>query len=49
MSAGNGDVMVKLDNGQHFIRIHSAGNFKLDKEKSTEKTDGAVATIILLH
>ena len=31
-----------------FIRTDSAGNIKPDKEKSTEKIDGAVATIMAL-
>ena len=29
-----------------YIRTDPAGNVKADKEKSTEKIDGAVATII---
>ena len=29
-----------------FIRTDPAGNIKADKEKSTEKIDGAVATIM---
>ena len=32
-----------------FIRTDPAGNIKADKEKSTEKIDGAVATIMALH
>jgi phage terminase large subunit-like protein len=31
-----------------FIRSDPAGNIKPDKEKSTEKIDGAVATIMAL-
>ncbi len=31
-----------------FVRTDSAGNIKTDKEKSTEKIDGAVATIMAL-
>ena len=31
-----------------FIRTDPAGNTKLDKEKSTEKIDGVVATIMCL-
>ena len=31
-----------------FIRTDPAGNIKPDKEKSTEKIDGAVATIMAL-
>ena len=30
------------------IRLDPAGNIKADKEKSTEKIDGAVATIMAL-
>ncbi len=29
-----------------FFRTDSAGNIKADKEKSTEKIDGAIATIM---
>ena len=32
-----------------FIRTDSAGNIKEDKEKSTEKIDGAIARIMLLN
>ena len=31
-----------------FIRTDPAGNIKPDKEKSTEKIDGAIATIMAL-
>lgn len=31
-----------------FIRTDPAGNIKADKEKSTEKIDGAIATIMAL-
>lgn len=31
-----------------FIRTDLAGNIKPDKEKSTEKIDGAVATVMAL-
>ena len=31
-----------------FVRTDPAGNIKPDKEKSTEKIDGAVATIMAL-
>ena len=31
-----------------YIRTDPAGNIKADKEKSTEKIDGAVATIMAL-
>ena len=48
----------KIDNGGQpvlrwmmdniYIRTDPAGNIKPDKEKSTEKIDGAVATIMAL-
>ena len=31
-----------------FVRQDPAGNIKMDKEKSTEKIDGAVATVMAL-
>lgn len=31
-----------------FIRTDHAGNIKADKEKSTEKIDGVIATIMAL-
>lgn len=31
-----------------FVRQNPAGNIKMDKEKSTEKIDGAVATVMAL-
>ena len=36
----------KMDN--IFVKTDPAGNIKPDKEKSTEKIDGAVATIMAL-
>lgn len=36
-----------MDNS--FIRTDPAGSIKPDKEKSTEKIDGAVATIMALN
>ena len=38
--------MTTVDN--IFIRTDPAGNIKADKEKSTEKIDGAIATIMAL-
>ena len=35
-----------MDNA--FVRTDPAGNIKLDKEKSTEKIDGAVALVMAL-
>jgi len=43
---GNPVLRWMMDN--IFIRTDSAGNIKPDKEKSTEKIDGAVATIMAL-
>ena len=37
-----------FNRGAIFIRTDLAGNIKPDKEKSTEKIDGAVATIMAL-
>lgn len=39
-------VALVVDN--IFVRTDPAGNIKPDKEKSTEKIDGAVATIMAL-
>jgi hypothetical protein len=39
-----------LDDGQHLHpATDPAGNIKADKEKSTEKIDGAIATIMALR
>jgi phage terminase large subunit-like protein len=35
-----------MDNA--FVRTDPAGNLKIDKEKSTEKVDGAVALVMAL-
>lgn len=35
-----------MDDGQYFIQTDPAGNIKADKEKFTEKMDGALATIM---
>ena len=43
---GNPVLRWMMDN--IFIRIDPAGNIKADKEKSTEKIDGAIATIMAL-
>ena len=42
---GRGSTLM-MDN--IFIRTDPTGNIKADKEKSTEKIDGAVATIMAL-
>ncbi len=31
-----------------YVRTDPAGNIKMDKEKSTERIDGAVATVVAL-
>ena len=41
---GNPVIRWMMDN--IFIRTDPAGNIKADKEKSTEKIDGAIATIM---
>ena len=43
---GHPSVRWMMDN--IFIRTDPAGNIKADKEKSTEKIDGAIATIMAL-
>lgn len=43
---GNPVLRWMMDN--IFIRTDPAGNIKADKEKSTEKIDGAIATIMEL-
>jgi len=35
-----------MDNA--FVRTDPAGNLKIDKEKSTEKVDGAIALVMAL-
>lgn len=44
--AGHPVLRWMMDNV--FIRTDPAGNQKMDKEKSTEKIDGAVATVMAL-
>jgi len=43
---GNEPLRWMMDN--IFVRTDPAGNIKADKEKSTEKIDGAIATIMAL-
>ena len=38
-----------MDDGQHLHQDFLAGNIKLDKEKSTEKIDGMVGTVMALN
>ena len=44
--SGNPILMWMMDN--IFIRTDPTGNIKVDKEKSTEKIDGAIVTITAL-
>ena len=44
---GNAPLRWMMDN--IYIRTDPAGNIKPDKEKSTERIDGAVATIMALE
>lgn len=46
--AHNGHPVLRWNMDNIFIRRDPAGNIKPDKEKSTEKIDGAVATIMAL-
>ena len=46
--AHNGHPVLRWIMDNIFIRRDSAGNIKPDKEKSTEKIDGAVALIMAL-
>ena len=43
---GNAPLRWMMDN--IYVRTDPAGNIKPDKEKSTERIDGAVATIMAL-
>ena len=42
------DEMCKFAHRNAYVRTDPAGNIKLDKEKSTEKVDGAVALVMAL-
>ena len=44
----NGHPVLRWMMDNIFIRRDPAGNIKPDKEKSTEKIDGAVATVMAL-
>ena len=46
--AHNGHPVLRWNMDNIFIRTDPAGNIKADKEKSTEKIDGAIATIMAL-
>lgn len=43
-----GHPVLRWNMDNIFIRTDPAGNIKADKEKSTEKIDGAIATIMAL-
>ena len=40
--------MLRWNMDNAFVRTDPAGNLKIDKEKSTEKVDGAVALVMAL-
>ena len=46
--AHGGQPVLRWNMDNIFIRTDPAGNIKADKEKSIEKIDGAVATIMAL-
>lgn len=46
--AHGGHPVLRWNMDNIYIRTDPAGNIKADKEKSTEKIDGAVATIMAL-
>ena len=46
--AHGGNPVLRWNMDNIFIRTDPAGNIKADKAKSTEKIDGAVATIMAL-
>ena len=46
--AHSGHPVLRWNMDNIFIRTDPAGNIKADKEKSTEKIDGAIATIMAL-
>ena len=46
--AHNGHPVLRWNIDNIFVRTDPAGNLKIDKEKSTEKVDGAVALVMAL-
>ncbi|MCD8097042.1 MAG: terminase large subunit, partial [Lachnospiraceae bacterium] len=46
--AHGGHPVLRWNMDNVFVRTDPAGNIKMDKEKSTEKIDGAVATVMAL-
>ena len=47
-SAHGGHPVLRWNMDNAFVRTDPAGNLKIDKEKSTEKVDGAVALVMAL-
>ena len=45
----NGHPVLRWNMDNIFVRTDPAGNLKIDKEKSTEKVDGAVALVMALN
>ncbi len=43
-----GHPVLRWNMDNAFVRTDPAGNVKIDKEKSTEKVDGAVAMVMAL-
>jgi len=43
-----GDPVLRWNMDNAFVRMDPAGNLKIDKQKSTEKVDGAVALVMAL-
>ena len=46
--AHGGNVPLRWMTDNVYVRTDPAGNIKMDKEKSTERIDGAVATVMAL-
>ena len=46
--AHNGHPILRWNIDNVFVRTDPAGNLKIDKQKSTEKVDGAVALVMAL-
>ena len=46
--AHGGHPVLRWNMDNAFVRTDPAGNLKIDKQKSTEKVDGAVALVMAL-
>jgi phage terminase large subunit-like protein len=46
--AHSGHPVLRWNMDNVFVRMDPAGNLKIDKQKSTEKVDGAVALVMAL-